>query len=915
MKRHSVISILLLSLISIGVNAQMGGFSGSSMKSRLNSGHFYGKVIDSATGQSIPFAAVQLTGPKWDSASQTMKTVIIAGQLTTDNGDFSLEKLPVSGPMFTPITYTLQITSIGYNIYTKTLSFDLSTMMAKAKKMQAAQANNNSGDPTAGLEGVIDVVDKDLGNIKLGTTTHQLKAVTVNGDPPPMEIKLDKRVFDVTKSITNAGGTAEDVLKTIPAVNVDIDGNVTLRNSSPQIYVDGMPSSLTIDQIPADEIDKIEVITNPSAKYDASAGTGGIINIIMKHNQALGYNGMVRGGIDEYGKYSGGLDLNVRQKKINVFANLFYKQIKHKMYGNETKDAIDTTDKSNTPPFLNTNQHDTNTMNGYFGFARAGFDYFIDNRNTLTVTGTFGTGNFTSSDNLHTATDTLHGNNPMTSSNTIEYSNSPRIFNSIGASVLFKHLYPKDEENITGSITANQGSTTGNGTYVITNYNSNGFDISQIKEDQTSNGGSGYYVAKLDFTNPVTKKSKIDAGAMATITNVNSVSDIKLEDFGEIPGESNTTKYNQQVYAGYFSYSHDFSVLLSAQAAVRVEQSFYSGQVTTSIDTLKLAPQSLLYLFPSAFATYHLTESADLQLSYTTHITRPNFSQLVVNNYSNAENIQTGNPNLRPAYMHSFELNLIKNFNKKNNILISAYYKLTQNIITTQLDSSHSDPLLSQIQYFSTYENAKSAYSEGLELTSQNSIGNFLDITGNINFFESGIDATNLGIADTAKKFLSYFAKLNLTFKLPKNFSLQFNGNYTSKAEVPPGGSGGGRWGGGGMGGMGGGGGITPSASGYIDPNYSFDVAIKKDFMKNNKLSMTFNVKDVFATAVSGTYVTATNPIGVPLYNETTSRRRDARFFQFTASYKFGQTDISLFKKKNNSIDMGPDMGAGDSAQ
>ncbi|HXP51969.1 MAG TPA: TonB-dependent receptor plug domain-containing protein, partial [Bacteroidia bacterium] len=275
MKRYSFVSAILFSLISICTNAQMGGFGGGSMKGKMNSGHFYGKVVDSATGQSIPFAAVQLTGPKWDSVSQTMKTVIIAGQLTTDNGEFSLEKLPIAGPMFSPIQYTLQISSMGYNIYTRTVTFDLSKMMAKAKKMQAAQSQNSDNPMAAlsGVEGLIDVVDKDLGNIKLVSTAQNLKAVTVSGDPPPMEIKLDKRVFDVTKSITNAGGTAEDVLKTIPSVNVDIDGNVTLRNSSPQIYVDGMPSTLTIDQIPADEIDKIEVITNPSAKYDASAGT------------------------------------------------------------------------------------------------------------------------------------------------------------------------------------------------------------------------------------------------------------------------------------------------------------------------------------------------------------------------------------------------------------------------------------------------------------------------------------------------------------------------------------------------------------------------------------------------------------------------------------------------------------------
>ncbi|MGP8215400.1 MAG: TonB-dependent receptor domain-containing protein [Bacteroidia bacterium] len=923
MKRFSI-SVLMFLIVSVSASAQMGGWGGggggSAMKSRMNSGHFYGKVVDSATGQSIPFAAVQLTGPKWDSVSKTLKTAIIAGQLTTEKGEFSLEKIPVAGPMFTPIQYTLQISSIGYKVYTKTISFDLSKMMQKVKKMQAAQSGDNS-NPTAGLEGVIDIVDKDLGNIKLSSTAQQLKAVTISGEPPPMEIKLDKRVFDVTKSIVNAGGTAEDVLKSIPAVNVDIDGNVTLRNASPQIYVDGLPTTLTIDQIPADEIDKIEVITNPSAKYDAAAGSGGIINIIMKHNQALGYNGSVRGGIDEYGKLMGGLDLNVREKKINVFADLFYKQIQHKMYGTETKTEADTAEQSATintqhqNPYMNLNQHDTNTMIGYFSYVRAGFDYFIDNRNTLTVNGTYATGHFSTTDLLHTTTDTLHGSNPQGASNTFENSTSTRLFNNVGASVLFKHLYPKDEENITASITLNQGSTSGTGTYDISNYNTNGNEISYIPEQQTSNGVSGYYVGKADFTDPVTKKSRIEAGVMATVNNVNSISDISLGNI-EIGNESDTVSYNSQVYAAYFTYSHDFGALFSAMAGIRAEQSFYSGQQSTMANdgndtTYKLSPQTLLYFFPSASATYHLTENTDLQLSYTTHITRPGFSQLVIENYSNSTNVQIGNPNLKPAYMNSFELNLMKSFDRKNTLLISAYYKLTDNIITTQLDSFRNNPLLKQEQYFSTYENAISAYSEGLEFTSQNSVSTWLDLTANINFFESGIDATNLNIPDTAKKFLSYFAKLNLTFKLPKNFSIQLNSNYLSKAEVPPGGSGGGRWGGGAFGG-GMGGGITPSASGYIDPNYWMDAAIKKDMLKNNKLSLTFSVKDIFATAVSGTSVLATNPEGIPLYYQTTSRRRDPRFFQFTVSYKFGQTDMSLFKKKNNNIDMGPDMGAGD---
>lgn len=905
MKRLLASFTLGFILLSFTSFAQMMGGGMGAMKGKMNAGHFYGKVIDSATGQPVPFASVQLTAQVWDSASQSFKTKIIAGQLTGDNGEFSLENLPIMNGMM-PMQYTLAITFMGYNTYSRALSFDLSQMGKKLKKAQTSQSS--SSNPAASYEGVIDVIDRDLGNIKLSSTSHTLSTVTVSGDPPQEEIKLDKRVFDVGKSLTTEGGTAEDVLKNIPAVNVDIDGNVTLRNGTPQIYVDGVPSTLTIDQIPANEIDKIEVITNPSAKYDAAAGSGGIINIIMKHSKAAGYSGDVRGGIDEYGKATGGFDFNIRQGKLNFFANLFYKGIEHKMYGSETKNSVSDTPTAANPIPLNINQHDTNNMSGYFTFARGGFDYFIDNRNTVTVTGMYGTGHFTSIDLLHTNTDSVASKLGSPTSTTFENSNSYRVFNNVGGSVLFKHLFPKEEEDITASVTANEGSSTGTGTYDIYNYNASGASIGNFPELQTSGGTSGYYVGKLDYSDPLSKTSKLEAGAMATINQVNSNSVISLSS-QEIGNESNTSTYNQQTYAAYATYSKDFGPKLSAQAGLRIEQSFYSGDVY-STDTLKLAPQTLLYFFPSAFATYHLTDNTDLQLSYTTHITRPNFSQLVVNNYSNSENVQIGNPNLKPAYQHSFELNLIKNFNRKNNILISAYYKITYNIISTQLDSSMVNPILQQVQYFSTYENANYGYSEGLEVTSQNSIGSFLDLTGNINLFESGVNATNLGIPDTAKPFLSYFAKLNLTFKLPKNFSIQLNGNYLSKAEIPPGGSGGGRWGGGGMGG-GYGGGITPSASGYIDANYWLDAAVKKDFFKS-KLSVTLNVKDIFATAVSGTNVTAANPVGVPLYYETTSRRRDPRFFSINLTYKFGQTDFTLFKRKNNSIDTGPDMGGGD---
>ena len=171
------------------------------------------------------------------------------------------------------------------------------------------------------MQKAMSAIDKDLGNIKLSISAVNLQGVTIEETIPVYEMKIDRKVYNVEKNPVNAGGTAEDVLKNVPSVNVDIDGNVSLRNSAPQIFVDGRPTTLSIDQIPADAIQSVEVITNPSSKYDASGGGGGILNIVMKKNRRLGYNGNVRAGFDSRGRINLGADLNAREGKINFFVS------------------------------------------------------------------------------------------------------------------------------------------------------------------------------------------------------------------------------------------------------------------------------------------------------------------------------------------------------------------------------------------------------------------------------------------------------------------------------------------------------------------------------------------------------------------------------------------------------------------
>ena len=230
--------------------------------------------------------------------------------ITKSNGDFDFAQVPVMGKL------QIRISNSGYKPIQQDVSF-----MPKTP----AGGSPVSGPPS---------FDKDLGNIKLTTDTKTLSAVTITGRAPALKLDIDKKVFNVEKNIVSAGGTALDVMRNVPSVQVDVDGNVKLRNAAPQIYVDGRPTTLSLDQIPADAIQSVEVITNPSAKYDASGGNAGILNIVLKKNKQTGYNGNLSAGIDSRGGINAGANFNVRQNKINFSVAGMLHQMRGSNYRN-----------------------------------------------------------------------------------------------------------------------------------------------------------------------------------------------------------------------------------------------------------------------------------------------------------------------------------------------------------------------------------------------------------------------------------------------------------------------------------------------------------------------------------------------------------------------------------------------------
>jgi len=865
-----------------GGQGRPGGRAGGQ---NMNIGHFYGKVVDKKTSRGISAASVQLLQTRFDTATKKTKDIIVSGMLTEPNGDFSLENIPVMG------NFRLLITAIGFKIIEQKVAFNIK--MGQGGGMEQALAS----------------ADKDLGNIKMEADAEVLENVTVSGSRPLVQMGIDRKVFNVDKNISSAGGTAVDVMRNVPSVQVDIDGGVTLRNNAPQIYVDGRPTTLTLEQIPADAILSVEIITNPSAKFDASGGTSGILNIVLKKNRKAGYSGNVRAGIDSRAKVNLGADINARQGKINLFASANLNQRKSISTGITKR--LTTFDDPKTSLY----QTDKNISPGSFAFGRLGLDYFIDNRNTFTISGTAVRGTFKPESMSDIYIDTLLAGG-VSRSLSQRLSNTKANFRNIGTSLSFKHNFAKAGKEITADINYN-GSRNENSNRVNTNvYNKVGGSLSRnFGQLLDGSGDNRSFTAQTDYTNPLTEKSKLEMGARISIRDIDSRNDISYitpSGIQRIAQLSSNYKNTDKVYAGYASYSNaikNFGYMLG----LRVESSEYNGTVNTIGKSLKDSVISYsnsfpVSLFPSVFLTQKLKKDQELQLNYSRRINRPNFFQLFpFTDYSDSLNLSRGNPALIPEFTSSLELSYQKIFKGNNSFLASLYYKNTNNLIT-RFQSTEVNPVTGKNVLINTYINANSSYITGLELTSRNALTKWWELTTNLNLFTSDIKIDDASLAEQDALY-SYFAKLNNSFRLPKNFTFQLSAEYQSKTILPPGGSGGGGFSGGGSRGGGGGGGMwgqsQSSSQGYIRPNYGVDLAIRKEFLKTRAASVSLSMNDIFRTRRSDIHSESL------FFVQDAFRRRDAQILRLNFNYRFGKFDVALLKRKSrNQMDV-QDMQVG----
>jgi outer membrane receptor protein involved in Fe transport len=831
-------------------------------------GRFYGKIVD-ASNKGVEAASVTLVTNKVDSVTKKPKEVIVGGMLTTSTGDFSIENIPLMG------RYTLRVTGIGYKPFSKAVAFEMPN-------------RNGNTDPSV----MLSFLDKDLGNIPVEIDNQVLGGVTVTASRPMLQMGIDRKIFNVDKNLVSAGGTAVDIMKNVPSVNVDIDGNVTLRNAAPQIFVDGRPTNLTLEQIPADAIESVEIITNPSAKFDASGGTAGILNIVLKKNKRVGYSGNIRANVDSRGRVGGGGDINIRQNKINIFASGMYNQRRSISEG--------LTERQNKVFNNNyTRQEDDMEMNGHFGFGRIGLDYFIDNRNTLTLSQTFVRGQMSPENSSRLFSD--YDNNKVFDSLQSRISNSENLFRNMGSQLSFKHNFPRAGREWTADVTLNRGRNNNDNQILSSYYSMPGEALNRTyNQQQMGSGKNRNLIVQTDYVNPLNDRSKFETGARMSIrTMENATYYYILNGNGSktpISEQNIIYESRDQVYAAYASYSNRIKNF-GYQLGLRAESSLYEGELIGKNQSFEI--DFPISIFPSLFLSNKLNDNDELQLNYSRRINRPNFWQLFpFTDISDSLNISRGNPGLSPEFTNSIELSYSHIFKNRDNILASVYFKNTNDLITRYQDREYvaafQDTLL-----VNSFINANRSYVTGLELTSRNKITKWWDMNSNLNLFTAKIDLNDQPDPD---QFFSYFIKVNNSFKLPRNFSFQLSGDYQSKIISAPGGSGGGRGGG-----FGGGmfGGSSSAAQGYIRPNFGVDAAVRFEFLKEKRASLSLNVNDILKTRKYDAYSESA------FFVQNSERRRDWRVFRLNFNYRFGKFDANLFKRKATRAEGNVNMDGG----
>jgi len=429
------------------------------------------------------------------------------------------------------------------------------------------------------------------------------------------------------------------------------------------------------------------------------------------------------------------------------------------------------------------------------------------------------------------------------------------------------------------------GKNGGNSLYTTNSYLEDGTFTGQSVQQQLSEGTNKFYTFQSDYVNPLTKKIKLEAGVRAQINKLTNDNEILAgsseDDLTKLPNATNNYANTNNVYAAYTTITSSIKNF-GYQLGLRAESSSYKGELKNTGEVFKNSYP--ISLFPSVFLSQKLKNNQELQLNYSRRVNRPNFFQLIpYYDFSDSLNITKGNPDLVPEFTNSLELAYNKNFKGNNSLMVSVYYKQTNNLITRYLDTEYVN---GEHVLVNSYVNAKSSQSYGAELTAVTNIKKWWDVTTNVNIYSSEINTSNIANATQQGSMISWFGKLNTNFKLKNNLTFQLSGNYQSKTNLPVNQN---------QGFMGPPGMQAQSSSqGYVKPYWSVDFAVKKSFLKNQAASVSLSISDIFRTRANEQISQSEG-----IFYQDYYRLNNPQLVRLNFTYRFGKMDMSLFKRQN----------------
>ncbi len=805
--RTALTSLLLFSYF-ISAYGQTGSISGS--------------IVDEKK-QNLAYTTVMLVNEA-DSSH-------VGGAISNEAGKFRLEQLK-------PGKYLIRISNLGYiEVWLKS-------------------------------ELTIRNLSLDLGVVELKSSGTELKGIEVEGERKLLENNIDKKVFQVDKSIISQSGSAIDALQQLPNVTMDENGNLQMRGSEGiLILINGKPTGITgvnlqtiLAQIPANSIEKIEVITNPSSKYDAE-GANGIINIILKRTKKAGVTGNINTQVGSRDRYnlSTGLSYNVSKFSLGVTYGLRYNTMRWNGYLDRKLMPSDTVFYFNTR---------NNGMNRSISQAVSlSADYYFNKKNTLSwsAAGTFGRNenpewiSYFENDLNNVNSTQFWRHNKITSQNTFYNSNAQ-----------YKKTYdkPGKELTVSSSFSSSSDTNTLNGlnTYTLKNYKA-ADSLSDIRQNR-SKSYTKNFILQSDFVLPLKNERKLEAGVKSAFRNYDNEMRISkqvnpAEQYFLDSGLSNRFVYSEIINAGYFNYSGVYRSI-GFQAGTRIEQTLADG-------TLKYTGKKVGYhrldFFPTFYLLKNFKKSQEWKLNYTRRIERPSGGQLnPFSDLSDPRNIRRGNPDLKPQFIHSLELDYTFT-GKKFMTNPSVYYKQTNNLMWRYITINEG------INYVS-FENIGTSYNLGMEwITTFNPVKWFNTLTS-LNVFKNRMKG-QIGTFTFDNSNVMANIKQTANFKVKKWADFQFTYNFRSPF-------------------------LSPQGQSFV--MHWLDMGISSQVLKN-KGTLTLTLSDVFNTRQFGMQ------LYLPQVEQEFLRKMESRILFVGFNYRFGTSTAPKPKKQNQQDQRQDDMG------